>query len=296
MSRTYTKVRPPAVAGRFYDDHASRCAEDAARLCRPPQASADLPQTLYGAMVPHAGWVCSGRIAGMTWAALAEHTPAQTVLLTGSVHTMAVFNPALDTSDAWATPMGPIGVDIELREALGRLDGFEPLDMAHQNEHSLEVQLPMIAAAFGADVKIVPCLIPPADEATDWGRAIGRLLVDWPEPVVMVASSDLTHYGPNYRFTPFGEGEKGTQWAHDVNDRELLNEVEALHPESIVRITRQHHNACGGGAIAATLTAVKQLGASRGVVLEHTDSIRELSAIGYSERANSVGYAGIVFG
>jgi hypothetical protein len=296
MSRTYTKVRPPAVAGRFYDDDASRCAEDAARLCRPPQSPADLPPTLYGGMVPHAGWVCSGRIAGMTWAMLAARTQARTIVLTGSVHTMAMFNPALDSADAWATPMGPIGVDVELRETLDRLDGFEPLDMAHQHEHSLEVEVPMIAAAFGEGVMIVPCLIPPVDEAADWGRAIGRVLADWPEPVIMVASSDLTHYGPNYRFTPFGEGERGTQWAHDVNDRALLDEIEALRAESIVRITRQHHSACGGGAIAATMAASAELGATRGIVIEHTDSIRELTSLGYTERANSVGYAGVVFG
>lgn len=296
MSRTYTKVRPPAVAGRFYDDDASRCAEDAARLCRPPQSPADLPRTLYGGIVPHAGWICSGRIAGMTWATLAARTSARTVVLTGSVHTLAVQYPALDTADAWATPMGPIGVDVQLREALNRLDGFDPLDVAHQHEHSLEVELPMIAASFGEGVMIVPCLIPPVDEAADWGRAIGRLLIDWPQPVIMVASSDLTHYGPNYRFTPFGEGDKGTRWAHDVNDRELLDEIEALRAESIVRLTSRHHNACGGGAIAATMAACAELGAARGIVLEHTDSIRELAKVGYTERANSVGYAGVVFG
>jgi hypothetical protein len=122
------------------------------------------------------------------------------------------------------------------------------------------------------------------------------VLADWPEPVIMVASSDLTHYGPNYRFTPFGEGERGTQWAHDVNDRALLDEIEALRAESIVRITRQHHSACGGGAIAATMAASAELGATRGIVIEHTDSIRELTSLGYTERANSVGYAGVVFG
>ncbi|MBI1370663.1 MAG: AmmeMemoRadiSam system protein B [Planctomycetes bacterium] len=298
MAHAASRIRPPAVAGRFYAADERRCAADAARYCVPVASLQQLPPTLYGALVPHAGWICSGRVAGMTWATLARRTAAKTIVLTGSVHTMAVFNPTLDSADAWATPLGPLAVDTDLRDALAQLPGaaVQTLDMAHEYEHSLEVQAPMIRAAFGDETRIVPCLIPPAADAVQWGEAIGKLLVNWHAPVVMVVSSDLTHYGPNYRFTPHGVGEAGVTWAHDTNDRRVLDMMLAMNEADIVHETHQHQNACGGGAIAATLAACRALGASHGYLLEHTHSVRELAPLGHSDGLNSVGYAGIVFG
>jgi AmmeMemoRadiSam system protein B len=150
--------------------------------------------------------------------------------------------------------------------------------------------------AFGEGVKIVPVMIPPVDDAAAWGREIGRVLADWPEPVVMLASSDLTHYGPNYQFTPMGVGEEGRRWAMEVNDRRLLGLIERMQSGDIVGETQRAHNACGGGAIAATIACCQVLGAEAGHVLCHSDSTAELAAIGYGDSMNSVGYAGVVFG
>ena len=255
-----------------------------------------LPATLYGGIVPHAGWICSGRVAGATLATLARHTPARTIVLTGSVHTIALWNPALDTTDAWDTPLGPVAVDTVLRDAIASLPGFGALDMAHEREHSLEVNLPLIRHAFGPDVKFVPCLIPPVDEAAQWGRQIGRLLRQWQEPAIMIASSDFTHYGPNYRFTPHGIGDAGHQWAHQENDRRLLSMIEQMQAEKVVSEARSRLNACGGGAIAATIACCAELGATHGHVLLHTNSADELAPLGHTDRSNSVGYAAIVFG
>jgi len=297
MSNSRTvKRRTPAVAGRFYSDDARQCARDAAELCRDAGEASALPQTLYGAMVPHAGWICSGRTAGRTLRVLSQHTQAKTVVLTGSVHTMQLFAPALDAADAWTTPMGDVEVDHALHEAMVELDDFETIDAAHVREHSLEVQLPLLIETFGDDVKIVPVMIPPADQATTWGQSIGRLLADWPAPVVMVASSDLTHYGPNYGFTPQGDGAAGVRWAYEVNDRSLLDRIESMDTQAIVPETRHRKNACGGGAIAATMACCQTLGARRGIVIEHTHAGRELAALGHRDDRNTVGYAGVVFG
>ena len=290
-------IRKPAVAGRFYEAVGQRCRADAERMSVGPASDEPaLPQTLVGALVPHAGWICSGRVAGLTFRALQSRTQARTFILTGSVHTMAIPGPTLDSAEAWATPLGEAPVDIALRDALAELDDVTALDMAHQYEHSLEVQLPLMQVVFGEDIQIVPCLIPPDDRAPQWGQAIGRLLKDWPEPVIMIASSDLTHYGPNYSFTPHGVGGAGYRWAHDINDRQLLDKIEQMNAEAIVPETRTAHSACGGGAIAATITACTEQGAGRGYLLEHTDSTRELAEHGYRDESNSVGYAAVVFG
>ena len=287
------KLRPPAVAGRFYEADADRCRRQAERLCAAPEV--DLPETLCGAVVPHAGWVCSGRIAGETWRALAQRTEATTIVLSGSVHTMHLERPALDSARAWQSPLGPVAVDEPLREAIAALEPYETLDAAHAAEHSLEVQLPLMQTCFGASVRVVPLLVPPAQEAAGWGRTLGLLLREWSEPTVLVASSDLTHYGPNYRFAPEGHGEAGRRWA-DRNDQRLIRLLETMKAGSLVSEARTRHNACGGGALAATVAATAALGAQRGWLVEHTNSWCELRRHGHADEDNSVGYAGMVFG
>ncbi|MDY7109640.1 MAG: AmmeMemoRadiSam system protein B [Planctomycetota bacterium] len=282
--------RQPVAAGRFYDDDRRRCAAEARRLCAPPVA-AEIPEVLYGAMVPHAGWVFSGRTAGLALAALAARTEARTFVLTGSVHTARLPGPALDSAETWATPLGEVPIDVELRDAIAQLDAFAPRDEAHRFEHSLEVELPLMQTVFGEGMKIVPCLIPPRRKAVAWGAALGRLLLGRRDPIAVIASSDLTHYGPRYGFSPRGVGPDASAWAHETNDRELLSHVERLDAEASLAHALEHHSACGGGAIAAAIAACRALGAQRGYVLEHTDSSRAGGG-----GADSVGYAGVVFG
>lgn len=295
MSQLPLAIRNPAVAGRFYDADPRKCAVEAHRLCR-VEREPELPPTLYGAMVPHAGWICSGRIAGRTLATLARRTLARTLILTGSVHTTHLLGPALDGSDCWRTPVGDVQVDHDLRQAMARLPDFGVLDEAHVHEHSLEVQLPLLIETFGPGVKILPVMIGPDERAVQWGRSIGRLMRRWPSPLVMVASSDLTHYGPNFRFTPAGGGEAGRKWATEINDARLLEMILKMQADRIVAETESHHSACGGGAIAAMLAACSELGATRGHLLEHTDSTAVLAPLGRGDPNHSVGYAGVVFG
>jgi AmmeMemoRadiSam system protein B len=295
MSDRSARIRSPVAAGRFYDGDRRGCAAEARALCA-PHAETEMPDVLHGGMVPHAGWMFSGRTAGIALVALAAHTEARTFVLTGSVHTARLKGPALDTAEAWATPLGEVAVDAELRDAIAQLDGFEPRDDAHEFEHSLEVELPLMQTVFGEGLKIVPCLIPPRREALAWGEALGRLLRDWHDPVPIIASSDLTHYGPRYGFTPRGPGPAGSDWAHEMNDRELLSHIENLEAEAALDHALQHHSACGGGAIAATIATCRTLGAQRGHVLEHTDSNRVQAGRLGGRSADSVGYAAVVFG
>lgn len=295
MAELMRYVRQPVVAGRFYEADPARLAEHARRLTDAALPTG-LPERVLGAMAPHAGWVCSGRIAGLALRALAERSDAATVFITGSVHTVDLKAPALDDADAWATPLGEVEVDHELREALAGLSDFGEMDGAHRYEHALEVELPLMQVLWAERLKIVPCMIPPSPEATAWGEALGELLRDWHEPVALLASSDLTHYGPNYGFTPAGLGEGGRRWALDENDKALLDRIAALDPQGALRQATQRHSACGGGAIAATLAAAGIMGATAGHILEHTDSTGELQPLGYDDPNNSVGYAAAVWG
>src|SRR5262249_19838305 len=109
------------------------------------------------------------------------------------------------------------------------------------------------------------------------------------------ASSDMTHYGPAYRFVPVGVGPGALNWAMD-NDRLLIDRVLRMQDESIVPEVRARFSACGGGAIAATLAACKELGAGHAKLLKHTSSYQVLSQLGPQRPDNAVGYASIVLG
>lgn len=297
LPTTNRKRRPAVMAGRFYPESPEDCREAVQQMSIIPEAiESQLDgKLIHGGLVPHAGWVCSGRIAGMTIAAMKQRSEARTVFLTGSVHTVQLNQPALDDSDYWQTPIGDVPVDTELRDTLTWLNDFEIIDVAHEREHALEVVLPFLQVAFGEELRIVPCMIPPARRAEQWGRDLGELISNWPEPVLIVVSSDLTHYGADFGLTVAGSTSAGIQWAHEVNDQMVLDQVTAMSPESVVTTCQQYQCACGGGAIAAGMAAAKVLGARQGILLEHTNSAKELSKLGSTHHASSVGYAGAVF-
>jgi AmmeMemoRadiSam system protein B len=288
-------IRAPVAAGRFYEADGRRCARQAAELCAHVESAA-VPEALCGALVPHAGWIYSGRTAGIAFAALAEHTNARTFVLLGAVHTVDLKQPALDTAEAWSTPMGEVAVDAQLREEVAQLTDYSVRDEAHRFEHSLEVQLPLMQTLFGDQLRIVPCLVPPRPEAPEWGRALGELLRRRAEATAIIASSDLTHYGPSYGFFPHGAGRAGTRWARETNDRQLLDLIERLDADAVLAHALAHQSACGGGAIAAAISACRIMGAKRGYILQHTDSAQVAAGQIWGETANSVGYAAVVFG
>ena len=108
----------------------------------------------------------------------------------------------------------------------------------------------------------------------------------------MIGSSDLTHYGDIYGFTPAGFGTQARRWM-ESNDERILRLVEAMSDSEITEEADRHRNACGAGAIAATIAAARVLGAERGLVLEHTTSH---DVIQEGEFRMAVGYAAVLFG
>jgi AmmeMemoRadiSam system protein B len=113
--------------------------------------------------------------------------------------------------------------------------------------------------------------------------------------IVAIGSTDLTHYGPRYGFTPMGVGAEALHWASEVNDRQFIDLALALEPKRLLANALENGNACGPGAAAAVVTAAQRLGAKKGVLLGHTNSNEiMLREMGTASR-DSVGYAAIVF-
>jgi hypothetical protein len=222
--------------------------------------------------------------------------PPQVVVVFAAVHTpIKLPRAALDSHARWAVPGGESAVAQELAARLvGSSDLYAIDGRLHAREHAVEVELPLIQAAWpGASV--LPVEVPPIDDAVEIGRRAAEQVRASGLTAVFLASSDLTHYGPAYHFAPAGIGEHGLAWAKD-NDRRLLERVEAMDVGAVVPEVRARANACGGGAIAAMLSACRDFGATHAKVLRHANSYETLAPAAPQRPIDAVGYAAAVVG
>jgi len=259
-------IRHPIRAGSFYESSAASCLHHATRLLEGADVEEQLPGVLYGGLVPHAGWMYSGRLAAKTLKALHTARPLKTVVLLGADHTGTVQRGELYDSGVWRTPLGEVAVDDQLASAL--LAGGDCLRanvQAHAYEHSLEVQVPLLQA-LAPEVRIVPIAVPPSELALEIGEVVGSVLAEGFADVPVIGSTDLTHHGGHFP-APGGHGKTGVVWT-EQNDRRMIDLVVAMDSAAIVPEARARSNACGAGAVAAAVVACSKLGATRGICLE----------------------------
>lgn len=292
-------VRAPAVAGMFYPADPVECRRLAADFVRgrPELQAVAAERRWIGGVVPHAGWVCSAVIAGHTISTLAASAgPVDVVVVFGAVHTPEPLGyAALDSHAAWQVPGQDSALPVELERKLGEAGELFVVDERfHDREHAVEVELPLIQAAFPA-AAVLPIEVPLIDDAAEIGRKTAGELLKASRTAIYLASSDLTHYGPNYHFAPAGIGIHGLQWALD-NDRRVLERIARMDVDNVVAEVNSRHNACGGGAIAAMMAACRESGASGGRVLSHANSYQTLAGVAPQRPDNAVGYAAVVVG
>ncbi len=285
-------IREPAVAGTFFPSAAEECRR---ALIASFEASVTPPVIdgrIVAGLVPHAGWVCSGKVTAAVVTAISRQRSPATFVVLGAVHRLKGPQAAVFAGGRWELPGGSIEIDERLAE---RVMGYTNLIVddayAHEAEHSIEVQVPFIQHVF-PEAKLLPIMVPPTAHATEVGQAVARTLQAYDYDAVVLASSDLTHYGRRYAFAPHGEGVEGVEWAKNVNDRRLIDLLLKLDADAVVPEAAKHRNACGAGAIAAAMSAAQSLGADTGVLLDHTTSYE---TVGPDPGNNAVGYAGVVF-
>jgi len=293
-------IRRPAVAGRFYPADANECRALAGQYVDAGKRKFDANVTsgtggLWGGIVPHAGWICSGAIAGETIGALFSHKPdADLIVVFGAIHSPIPTRPAaLDSHAKWIEPGGESAVLEEIRGRLAeKPDAFVVDDRFHVHEHAVEVELPLIEFAWPS-AAILPVEVPTALNAIEIGKETAKRAMQMNRRPLFLASSDLTHYGPNYGFAPAGIGMHGLEWAKQ-NDRQLLERVERFDVEGVVPEVATRLNACGGGAIAAMLAACREYGAGSATVLTHASSYETLKDVAPQPPDNAVGYAAVL--
>jgi AmmeMemoRadiSam system protein B len=287
-------VRRPIVAGRFYPADRDGCVEEI-RACLERPLPEKLPETVAAGIVPHAGWFFSGATAGMVFSAVKKQNgPVDTFVIFGAAHGYFGRMPAVYATGAWSSPLGDIPVDVDFAALL--LDSGKAVAdaSAHASEHSIEVQVPFVQHLFGA-AKLVPVVVACNDRALSLGRAAGEIIAAGKKKVVCIGSTDLTHYGPGYGFTPMGTGPEAFEWASGVNDGRFIDLALEMRDGELPAAAAEDSSACGGGAAAAAVAAAKSLGRTAGVLLEHTDSNRIMREKTGAAGADSVGYAAIVF-
>ena len=266
-------VRPPAVAGRFYPAEPAVLIEQVDSFLKREAAAPRV--RARGCVVPHAGYLYSGHVAGAVYDRL--ELPARFIILCPR-HYPQGEDLAINSVGTWKTPLGEAKIDSALAAELKRR--FHRLcedSVAHRNEHSLEVQLPFLQRLVG-DFHFVPIAIGsvrfPALE--ELGQAVAEVVAAHPEPILIVASSDMNHY----------ESDAITR----KKDHKAIERILALDPRGLFdTIHRESISMCGYGPTVAMLTAARQLGATKAELVRYATS-GDITG----DRDEVVGYAGIL--
>jgi AmmeMemoRadiSam system protein B len=281
-------VKRSDFAGSWYPATESECRRFIEQCSQSsvPCSSPERPKV--GGIVPHAGWVFSGRIACNVIKCLKDKVEPDTVIIFGRHLHPGAKNYIL-TEGQWATPLGDLEIDRELGKRLVSEFSFTVETPSRcEPDNTIELQLPFIKYFF-PDVKILPMGVPPAlasirigEKAVAVSKALGR-------NTIVLGSTDLTHYGYNYGYTPKGVGEEAVDWVRNENDKKVVELMLRMDAEEVIHESLMNYNACCSGAAATAIAAAKSLGATRGEKLVYATS--------YDIRPDSsfVGYVGIVF-
>ncbi len=287
-------IRKPVRAGSFYDATTAGCRRHAEQLLEAAELPADLPEKIYGGIVPHAGWVFSGQVAALTLKACCAAGEPDTFVLFGADHSGTVQKGEVYASGAWGTPLGEVKIDEQLATAaMNADDRLRENPEAHSYEHSLEVQVPLIQIV-APKAKILPIGVPPVADAVEIGRSIAKVIAERPAKTAVIGSTDLTHHGGHFP-SPGGRGKTGAEWTKE-NDFRIIKLFEQVDADAVISEASERMNACGAGAAAAAVAACRQLGAERGILLRYTNSYEVIHATYPNDPDDTtVGYASVVF-
>jgi AmmeMemoRadiSam system protein B len=264
-------IRKPAVSSQFYDGDPSRLYARLATLVGSTEGS----MPAIGIIAPHAGYMYSGGVAGAVYA---QVEVPETVVVLGVNHTGLGAPAAVMSSGAWAMPMGSVPIAEDLAElVLQRSKYLEDDIHAHMREHSLEVQVPFLQYRQ-KKLSIVPiCLgLLPYHICEEIGSAVAEAVRQLGRPVLLVASTDMTHYESQQRA--------------EAKDRFALDKILSLDPRGLFDTVRgQGISMCGVIPATSTLVAALALGARSSRLIRYATSG---DVTGDYQRV--VGYAGLV--
>jgi hypothetical protein len=268
-------VRRPAVAGRFYPGKAEVLTRQLDQCLAGDTPVAEKVEAALGCIVPHAGYMYSGPVAG----AVFQRLPARaTYIILCPNHTGRGAPLAIMSKGEWLTPLGAVAIDAEWAARLQHSCHLLMEDAkAHEGEHAIEVQLPFLQRSVGA-FTFVPITIGVSRFAAleALGHGMAQALKGSANPVLIVASSDMNHYEPDD--------------VTRVKDHKAIDQILALDPAGLYEVVgKEDITMCGSGPAVAMLTAARELGATRAELVRYATS-----ADASGDRSAVVGYAGVV--
>jgi len=266
-------LRSPAVAGQFYPGSEASLVKTLNSLV-PEIQPAERKQAL-AVVSPHAGYIYSGGVAGET---IGHVKVPENVVILGPNHTGHGAPVALMDHGAWDMPMGQVPINKELAAEIAKKSPqIEVDDVAHRFEHSLEVQVPFLQY-MQKDLTIAPIVVSHVSYAVCVAVANGlaAAIKSYGGPVLMVASTDMTHYE--------------SRQSASAKDSRALECIKALDPEGLYNtVVGQRISMCGIMPTTVTLIAALALGAKKAELIRYTDS-GETSG----DTTHVVGYAGLI--
>ena len=276
------QIRTPAVAGMFYPKTQQELRSTIRDCFLHSFGPGKLPplsdgKNIIGIICPHAGYMYSGPIAAYSYYAISSLKPDLVVII-GPNHWGIGCNIASMKDGLWRTPLGDVEVDTDAAVEINKVTKNIELDFfSHTRDHSLEVQIPMLQEIYSHKFKILPIILidQSYNAAIEIGMSVSKIAKN--KKTVIIGSSDFTHYEEN-------------EFAHK-QDKSLIEPILEMDVNEFYNILQKNQiSACGYGAIASTMIACKELGATRGTLEKYATS-GDVTG----ERNSVVGYASIVF-
>lgn len=267
-------VRPSPIAGSWYPGSPETLRNTVKEFIDSAE-SIPLPGRVIGLVSPHAGYIYSGATAGYAYRTVLG-TSFDTVVVLSPLHAYRPEPFLTSAHEAYATPLGEIEIDRPLLESLDeQLAAHGPSQLtfiAHDREHSLEIQLPFLQYALAKPFKLLPLMVREhrTNHLKTFAQSLAAVLKG--KNALLVASTDLSHF--------FTEKEANKL------DQFMLEQIHQFSPEGVLSAEEEGTgSACGNGAVAATLWTAREVGASSVTILHHTTSA-EITG----DRSQVVGY------
>ena len=281
------KTRSALFAGTWYPDSADTCTQEIQNFLKDDAFEIKTGNAI-GGIVPHAGWYFSGKIACSVIHRLVG-TESPDVIAVFGMHLHPESPCYIMAKGAWETPFGSVPVHSALADALTSRFPFNIETPGHfTQDNTIELQLPFIKYFF-PKTQVLTMGLPPRESSLDVARATANLAAEMGLRIKVIGSTDLTHYGTNYGFTPRGSGPSALKWARDDNDRRIIDAMQSMRPGDVIRQARTHHNACCAGAAAGAIAAAKTMGAT------HAETVAYATSYDKSPGDSFVGYVGMIF-